>query len=95
MDIPYKIVYASGEDPNHVVSELHDQSKDSRGWQTERFCDYPQEIVLRFDRSVPISKVQVRPSPPPSSCALTVAVAGAVPSVQDLHTDRAVQWGAS
>ena len=52
--------FASGEDPDYPVTELNFHSPQTRGWQSPRFCEYPQEIGLQFtDGGVGISQVQL------------------------------------
>ena len=54
----YKIIYCSGEDPNYPVTELLDPSVNSKGWQSQKFCQYPQEIIVQFPSIVQINQLQ-------------------------------------
>ena len=38
--------------------ELLNHSPFSRGWQSARYCDYPQEIVMDFGQAVQLSQIQ-------------------------------------
>ena len=52
--------FASGEDPDYPVTELNFHSPQTRGWQSPRFCEYPQEIGIQFtDGAVAVSQVQL------------------------------------
>ncbi|CAM6084497.1 unnamed protein product [Calypogeia fissa] len=46
-NLPFKIVYVSGQDEDHPASELN-KGIQGRGWQSSRFCFYPQELVLQL-----------------------------------------------
>ena len=35
-----------GESEGYPVTELLNHTPFSRGWQSSKFCEYPQEIVL-------------------------------------------------
>ena len=48
MKHPYKVIYCSGEDPQFPVTELLDPTVNSKGWQSQKYCTYPQEIILQF-----------------------------------------------
>ena len=39
--LKYRIIYCSGEDQDYPVTELLDASSASRGWQSQKFCDFP------------------------------------------------------
>ena len=38
--LDFEICFCSGEDPDYPASEL--QREQSKGWQSPRFCEYPQ-----------------------------------------------------
>lgn len=54
----YKIVRCSSEDPEFPVTELLAHSSQTKGWQTARFCDFPQEICLQFETPVHLRQIQ-------------------------------------
>lgn len=37
--------------------------RDSGGWESERFCEYPQELVFRVNRGIPTPLDSVRAPP--------------------------------
>lgn len=54
----FKIVSYTGEDPDYPVTELLTTSPQSKGWQSARFCDYPQEIIIQFLSPIRIRQIQ-------------------------------------
>lgn len=56
--LKYKIVHCTSEDPEYPVSELLAHSSQTKGWQTARFCEYPQELGLQFETPVHLRQVQ-------------------------------------
>ena len=59
MLLSYKVVACSSEDESHPARELQRYSADSRGWQSTRWCEFPQEVVVRFQGKVVLQQVQV------------------------------------
>jgi centrosomal protein CEP104 len=58
--LPFQLVFASSEDASYPAAELNVHSPQTRGWQSARFCEYPQELGLWFpDGPVAISQVQL------------------------------------
>jgi hypothetical protein len=55
----FKVCYCSGEDPDFPASELNAHTPHTRGWQTPRFCEYPQEIGVQFASVSDIQQLQV------------------------------------
>lgn len=56
--LKYKVVKCTSEDPEYPVSELLAHSAQTKGWQTARFCDFPQEICLQFETPVHLRQIQ-------------------------------------
>uniref|UniRef100_A0A0G4HWC2 TOG domain-containing protein n=1 Tax=Chromera velia CCMP2878 TaxID=1169474 RepID=A0A0G4HWC2_9ALVE len=56
--VNFSVVEASSEDPEYPVHELLVHSSATRGWQSMRFCNYPQELGLKFDHPVRIKQLQ-------------------------------------
>jgi len=54
----FRIVECSGEDPQHPVSELLTGSPQSSGWQSQRFCTFPQYITFQFMTPVRLKQLQ-------------------------------------
>ncbi|KAL1526684.1 hypothetical protein AB1Y20_015386 [Prymnesium parvum] len=59
MLLSYRVVGVSSEDEAHPARELQRYSADSRGWQSTRWCEFPQELVLQFQGRVMLQQVQV------------------------------------
>jgi hypothetical protein len=57
--LTYSIAACSSEDESHPARELQSFHSQSRGWQTAHFCDFPQELVLRFGGAASVQQVQV------------------------------------
>jgi centrosomal protein CEP104 len=55
----FKVVHCTGEDMEYPVAELNTHSPHTKGWQTPRFCEYPQDIVLQLDSFSRLSQVQI------------------------------------
>ena len=55
--LDYKLIESSSEDSKHPLRELKNGLNGS-GWQSERFCQYPQYIYIRFIRPVFIKKIE-------------------------------------
>lgn len=47
--LPFSILAVSGYEENYPPEGLIDQAYQSQGWQTERFCIFPQSIILAFN----------------------------------------------
>ena len=56
--IKYRIIACTGEDPEYPFTELLTQSPQSKGWQSPRFCDYPQEMTLQFNAPMNLKQIQ-------------------------------------
>lgn len=56
--IKFRIIACTGEDPEYPFTELLSQSPSSKGWQSPRFCDYPQEMTLQFNAPTKIKQIQ-------------------------------------
>ena len=58
--LPFRVVFASSEDADYPAGELDVHSPQTRGWQSARFCEWPQELGVWFpDGAVAISQVQL------------------------------------
>lgn len=56
--LEYRVVFCSGSEAEYPGSELNRHSPQTRGWQSARFCDYPQTIVLDLERPSQVRQVQ-------------------------------------
>ena len=67
--LKFRVVHCSSEDPEFPSTELNAHSPHTVGWQSSRFCDYPQEIGFQFAGPVHLMQLQV---PTPHSKPLCV-----------------------
>ena len=56
--LKYRLVSCSSQDPLHPISDLINNFSENEGWQSIRFCDFPQEITLQFLSPVTIKQMQ-------------------------------------
>lgn len=49
--LKFKLVYCTGEEGEYPVTELENHSPNTKGWQSSRFCEYPQILVLDFGQA--------------------------------------------
>ena len=56
--LKYRIISCTSEDPEFPANELLTPSPQSRGWQSMRFCDYPQEMTLQFMGPIRLRQIQ-------------------------------------
>ncbi|KAI5082848.1 hypothetical protein GOP47_0002591 [Adiantum capillus-veneris] len=56
--LPYTVVFSSGQDENFPASELNKGAL-GRGWQSPRFCTYPQEIIIELECQSKIASLQL------------------------------------
>ena len=59
--ISFQVINASSEDEGHPASELNQQNPQTKGWQSDRFCAYPQEITIALQQRCDLVQLQVRP----------------------------------
>ncbi|XP_020607283.1 centrosomal protein of 104 kDa-like [Orbicella faveolata] len=57
--VPFQVVYSSSADDNHREKELELHSPTTKGWQSSRFCLYPQELVLLMKEPIRVRKLQL------------------------------------
>ena len=55
----FQVVFTSSEDAEYPSSELDTVNPQTRGWQSERHCSYPQEIGIRLPGIVRVNQLQV------------------------------------
>jgi centrosomal protein CEP104 len=55
----YEIARVSGEDPDHPARHLMLQHPECQGWQTPRFCSYPQEVEVKLECQAVLHQIQI------------------------------------
>lgn len=67
--IAFSVIAASSEDEGHPAIELNQQNPQTKGWQSDRFCAFPQEITIALQTRCDLVQLQ--------ESALPAAVAAA------------------
>lgn len=49
MKLRFSAVYCTGQDEDYPVHELNVHSENTRGWQSSRFCEFPQELGFELE----------------------------------------------
>lgn len=57
--LPFRVVFCSSEADGHEVAQLEVHSPLVRGWQSARFCHWPQEIIFQMDELCRVRKIQL------------------------------------
>lgn len=57
--VNFRISQCSSEDTDYPVSELLLQSPNAKGWQTKRFCQYPQTIVYELVEPTVVKQISI------------------------------------
>ena len=89
----YAVVFCSSEDPDHPVDELLVHSSNTSGWQSGRFCDFPQDLTIHFERPVHLSQIQFLSHQSKISSKLELFTARPDPSVQHHFDAKFVRLG--
>jgi len=55
----FKVIHASGQDDVCRAGELNHHSPTTRGWQSARFCLFPQDIVIQLETRSRLRKIQI------------------------------------
>lgn len=55
----FKVIHASGQDDIFRASELNHHSPLTKGWQSARFCLYPQDMVIQLEARSRLRKIQI------------------------------------
>lgn len=57
--IGFRVNYVSGEDDKFRAKELNSHGPTVRGWQSPKFCIYPQELIIQLDSPTKMCKIQI------------------------------------
>ena len=59
--LDYNFISFSSQDPSHPIKSLqHNQNlKTNEGWVSNRYCTYPQEIMIKFPTEVNIRQINI------------------------------------
>ncbi len=81
------MAFASGEDNDYPVEELNTHGPSTKGWQSPRFCEYPQEIGLALETRAHLSRVQILSHQSKIATKIELFV-GDGPSYEEAHFER-------
>nr|XP_014278141.2 centrosomal protein of 104 kDa-like [Halyomorpha halys]XP_024219115.1 centrosomal protein of 104 kDa-like isoform X2 [Halyomorpha halys] len=56
---PFNVIFASSEDEKFRASELDEHGPTVKGWQSHRYCQFPQEIIFRLHYPISLTQVQI------------------------------------
>eukprot|EP00042_Codosiga_hollandica_P057318 m.845941 g.845941 ORF g.845941 m.845941 type:complete len:1144 (+) comp59554_c0_seq31:109-3540(+) len=57
--IPFSVVFAAGAADGHAAVNLQEAGPAARGWQSARYCLFPQEIVVQLEDTTRLRKLQI------------------------------------
>ena len=57
--ISFEIVHCTSADDEHQAGELNHHGPFAQGWQSGRSCAYPQELILQFQTTLRLKRVQL------------------------------------
>ncbi|XP_065061516.1 centrosomal protein of 104 kDa-like isoform X2 [Rhopilema esculentum] len=57
--LQFQVVHVSGHEPGYGPKELELHSPVTKGWQSQKFCVYPQEVVLKLKEPANLRKLQI------------------------------------
>ncbi|XP_074654970.1 centrosomal protein of 104 kDa-like [Tubulanus polymorphus] len=57
--VPFHVIHVSGQDDLHKAAELNTHSPITKGWQSQRFCLYPQDLVIQLEKRCRLRKIQL------------------------------------
>ena len=57
--VSFQIVSSSSADEQHPASELNHHGPLVTGWQSSRFCSFPQELILQFENYARVKRIQL------------------------------------
>ena len=55
----FTVIQTSGEDVEYPASELNTHSPHTKGWQSPRFCEFPQELGLQLAHRSQLTQLQL------------------------------------
>ncbi|XP_052715307.1 centrosomal protein of 104 kDa-like isoform X2 [Crassostrea angulata] len=57
--LPFRVIHVSGQDESYRAAELNYHSPLTKGWQSSRYCLYPQDIVIQLENRSRLRKIQI------------------------------------
>ena len=60
ISLPFRIKKTcTSQDPLYPISNLSENNNSNNGWISEKFCDYPQKIIVQFNDYVDINQINI------------------------------------
>ncbi len=56
--LSFEVIQCSGQEKDYPVEEIRKSQSKSKGWQSQRFCEYPQEITLKLGELCQIKQIE-------------------------------------
>ncbi|XP_022668197.1 centrosomal protein of 104 kDa-like [Varroa jacobsoni] len=57
--ISFRVDSVTSEDDDHQASELNQHGPTVKGWLSKKYCNYPQEVVVRMESKCRICRIQI------------------------------------
>nr|XP_023030197.1 centrosomal protein of 104 kDa [Leptinotarsa decemlineata] len=57
--VEFSVIQATSEDPKYRYTELNTHGPIVKGWQSEKNCNYPQELILQLEKRCILNKIQI------------------------------------
>ena len=57
--LKFSVIQCSGEEVQYPATELQCYNDHTKGWQSPRFSEYPQEIIIQFHHHIRMEQIQV------------------------------------
>ena len=57
--IRFRVVHVTSQEEQFSARELNHVSPNTKGWRSARNCPYPQQIVVKLEKTSNIRKVQI------------------------------------
>lgn len=57
--LPFTVVYCTGADDGFPATDLELHSPIVKGWQSQRFCTWPQILIVQLRETARLRKIQV------------------------------------
>uniref|UniRef100_A0A8D8T2D6 Centrosomal protein of 104 kDa n=1 Tax=Cacopsylla melanoneura TaxID=428564 RepID=A0A8D8T2D6_9HEMI len=59
MKLKFTVINCSSEDEQFPPSELNHHGPTVRGWKSQKHCSFPQNIILKLERSAMVNQIQI------------------------------------
>ena len=60
ISLPFKVKKnCLSQDPLFPITNLFEGNNQNNGWVSEKFCSYPQKMVIKFDNYVAIKQINI------------------------------------